>query len=122
MPDETLPNLDQPQPTPFATLFETLAAGTANADATAALAEVVQAVEDLGRAGKVLVELTVEPEGDSGRHVAIRSAVTAKPPRPKAAGSILFVGPGGSVHRNDPYQRQMFAREADEPTGDIREA
>lgn len=116
--------------TVFSAWLEGHARGTLNADATAALGEVVKAVGDLGKAGKVTIELTIEPAGSGGRTVTIGGRVSGKPPRPAPEVGIFYIGDGGSLHRDDPYAVRMpgvpyvdtagDARLIDPDTGDVR--
>lgn len=83
------------------------ARGSLDADATAELAKVVQAVADLGKSGKLVVELLVEPADQDGRVVAIGGRITAKPPQPNPAVSIYYPDEAGGLHRDDPYQKRL---------------
>lgn len=106
----------------FADWIRDQASGTTNDEMSAALATVVEAVQQLNTKGKVTLELVVAPAGSNARNVTVEGKVTAKPPEPAPTPSIYFVGDHGSLHREDPYQRRMFddAREVDADTGEIR--
>lgn len=114
---------DQPL-TQFSDWIKTQASGTTDDEMTAALSTVVEAVHQMEKKGKVTLELTVEPAGSGGRNVYLAGKVTAKPPEPLPMPSIFFVGDHGSLHREDPYQKRMFAdaRDIDADTGEIRES
>lgn len=110
------------QLTPFHEWIRDQQSGLTDDEITAALATVVEAVQHLGKKGKVVVELQVEPAGSGGRNVEVAAKVTAKPPEPDPTPSIYFIGDHGSLHRDDPYQKRMFddARQVDVETGEIR--
>lgn len=97
------------------------ARGTLNDEATAALADVVDAVAHLEKAGKVTLELTVEPAGSNGRTVVIFGRVKTKAPEAAPEASIFYVGDGGSLHRDDPYAQRLPGMAAPvEPDGEVR--
>lgn len=81
--------------------------GVLNAEATAALSDVVQAVSDIGKKGKITLEIVVEPAGAGGRTVAIGGRVKAAPPSPDPELGIFYVGSSGSLHRDDPYVQRI---------------
>lgn len=98
------------------------AGGTADLEMTQAIAAVVEAVNHRGKRGKVVLELTIEPAGDSQRNVAVGAKVIAKPPEPAPTPSIYFVGDQGSLHRDDPFARRLFddAKSVETDTDDIK--
>lgn len=81
--------------------------GVANDEATLAIPQVVEAVSILRKKGKVILEITVDPAGDTGRNVEVSVKVVAKPPEAAPTPSIYFVGDNGSLHREDPYQQRL---------------
>jgi hypothetical protein len=83
------------------------ARGVLNDEATIALADVVQTVADIGKAGKLVIEITVKPAGSSKRSVSIGGKVVEKMPTPDPELSVFFIGEGGSLHRDDPFQQQI---------------
>jgi hypothetical protein len=92
---------------PFHEWLERHARGTLTDEATAALAEVVQAVSDIGGKGSVVLTVIVEPAGSGGRTVAIGGKVATKLPVPAPELGVFYVGDGGSLHRDDPYQQRF---------------
>jgi hypothetical protein len=107
---------------PFSEWLTDHAQGVADAEATAALAEVVEAVAHHGKAGTVTIKVKVEPAGSSSRTVVTSVDVKANTPEPAAEQSIFYVGEGGGLHRDDPYQGRLLdgAREIDTTTGEVR--
>lgn len=91
----------------FAEELANLARGTLNDEATMALADLVEAVTDLGKKGTLTIEVTVEPAGSGGRTVTIAGKVAVKAPKPDPELSIRFVGPAGTLHRDDPFVRPL---------------
>ena len=83
------------------------ARGTLNDEVTMALAEVAASVSDLEKKGSVVVTIVVEPAGSGGRTVAIGAKVEAKLPKPDPELAVAYVGDGGSLHRDDPYQTKL---------------
>lgn len=122
MPDETeVATADRPT---FHEWLKGHARGTLDLEATAAMADLVEQVAHLEKPGKLILELKVDVAGSGGRTVYIAGKVTSKPPEPAAEASIFYVGAGGSLHREDPYQGRLAvdgpARSIDSETGEIR--
>lgn len=92
---------------PFSEWITDHAQGTVDLEMTAALAELTQAVAHHGKKGAVTLKITVEPGGSGGRTVVTSCVVDAKPPIPDPEQSIFYVGDGGSLHRDDPYQQRL---------------
>lgn len=94
------------------------ARGTVDDELTAAFAEVVEAVSHLGKNGSVKLTIKIEPAGSGSRTVMTGCTVEAKPPQPDPEQSIFYVGEGGSLHRDDPYQQRLDdgPRRVTEPT------
>lgn len=99
--------MDAMERKPFAEWIQRHARGTLNDEATQALAEVVQTVTDVGKVGKVIVEITVQPTGAGGRTVAVGGKVSTKMPAPAPELGVFYVGDAGSLHRDDPYQLKI---------------
>lgn len=91
----------------FAKWLEKHARGSLNDEASAAMAELVKAVSDRGKGGTLTLTIKVEPTGQSGRMVAAGGKVDTKAPQPPAELGIFYVGEGGSLHREDPYQQRI---------------
>lgn len=91
------------------------AGGALDTEATFALAELVQAVTELGKPGRVTLEVVVTNAGSGKRTVVTAGKVKVKLPEPAAEASIFFVGDGGSLHRDDPYQERLPGTAASVP-------
>ncbi|OBF29816.1 hypothetical protein [Mycolicibacterium conceptionense] len=85
----------------FAVTFVQHAKGRANDEATAKLKEVVEAVKRTGKAGKVVVELTVKPvpniDGTYSLEDKIRSTLPKEPRK-----SMWFGTEDGGLTRDQP--------------------
>lgn len=96
------------------------ARGSLNAEATLAMADVVQAVSDAEKPGKLIVEITIAPTGAGGRAVAIGGKVTMKfPPKPPEL-SVFYVGESGGLYRDDPFQQRIPGVPVAAPAGEIK--
>lgn len=117
---ETAPERTAPQS--FHEWLSRHARGTLDSEATIGLAEVVQSVTDIGKAGKLVIEVVVEPAGSGGRTVAIGGKVLKKLPLPSPELGVFYVGDGGSLHRDDPYQQRIpgVAPVTAEELGEVR--
>lgn len=98
---------ESPPYTPFSDWLTQHAQGDVDIEMTLALAEVVQAVANHGKKGKVTLTVTVDNAGSGGRTVSTACTVEAKAPTADPEQSIFWVGDKGSLHRDDPYQQRM---------------
>ena len=113
---------------PFSDILGELGAGETCDVLTDDLAEVVTAVKETGKVGKVTLELTVKPNGAHG--VAINDKITTKKPREDRGETLFFTDTEGGLHRRDPRQQKLPLRridggKADPPhdpdTGEVKE-
>ena len=81
-------------------------------EATQALADVVRAVDETGRAGTVTIKLTVAASKHGGPEKIIKCDVSAKKPIAEIAPAVFFSDQEGDLHRYDPRQEEMELREA----------
>ena len=90
----------------FVAVLNQLHRGSAVADASDALAEVVRAVRENGKKGKLSLTITVVPlsKGDA---VDLVCEVTTKTPKPNKGSSLFFVADDGTLLRNDPRQGEL---------------
>lgn len=108
MPDnDTATEVLDKQRLMFADWLRQHARGSVNDEATAELADVVEAVTELGKTGKVTIEVTVEPSGRGGQSVILAAKVKTKKPEPAPEAGLFFVGRHGALHRNSPHHPQM---------------
>lgn len=115
----TTPDLPEPLPG-FLDWLADHAQGHVADTLTADLAELVQQVDHVGKAGDLVIKVHVEPGGGNQptRQVKTSVTVTSKLPQFDPAESLFFVGSGGGLHRDDPFQ-QRLGRDIpiDRPTG-----
>lgn len=82
------------------------------------LAEVINAVNDLGKKGSLTLTITLDPYERVARAVEVTGVVKAKPPQPKPVARVAY-GHGGQLHRNDPMQDELpGVRAVEAPTHD----
>lgn len=77
------------------------------------LAELVQAVDETGKAGSLTITFKVKPEKGGGSQKTIACDVKAKMPDTDLPEAVFFSDGDGSLHRADPQQREMFKDAAD---------
>lgn len=126
-PTQHSPEAATPAPAPpkparltFAEELAGLARGTVNDEATLALAELVEAVTHLEKAGKLVLTVTVEPAGSGRRSVTIAAEVAVKAPKPNPELTFRFTGDGGSLHLDDPYASRMAGIPFVDADGEVR--
>jgi hypothetical protein len=99
---------------PFSEWLAAHRRGELDTEITAALAEMVSAVHDLGKAGSVVLKISVKPGGGRGRTVLVVDAVTIKAPEADREAAVFFVDGAGNLRRDDPYNEALFDRETGE--------
>lgn len=104
-----------PQPAKFSKLVEAFARGALDDEATAALAEVADAVNVTGKAGTLTVKFKVSVPKNAHGEVFLDVEVDAKPPK-TGRSAVYFVQPGGALSRRDPNQPQLPGTEDQEDT------
>lgn len=75
--------------------------------------EVVAAVSDTRKAGKIIIELEYKSEGDG--QLAIKSNIKKKVPTYPRGTSIFFITPERNLQRQDPRQQSLELRSVDTP-------
>ena len=105
----------------FVAVLNQLHRGSAVADASDALAEVVKAVRENGKKGKLTVAITVVPLS-KGDEVDLVCDVTTKTPKPNKGSSLFFVADDGTLLRNDPRQGELRLTVVAEPATPARKA
>lgn len=96
------------EPREFASLILEINKGRSHKELTAAVAELVAAVQETNRPGSITYRLTVKPlKGDDGA-ITIEDELTKKPPKGERGSSIFFIAEGNSLTRRDPRQTDLF--------------
>ena len=86
--------------------------GQAIEEATAALADVVRAVDETGRPGKLTITLTIKAAPHGGPEKQITAEIKMAKPVASIAPAIFFSDDEGDLFRVDPRQEEMELREA----------
>jgi hypothetical protein len=87
-------------------------------EASEEMAEVVKRVAETGKAGALLIKLTVKPAGRGMvRTVVIEDDVSSKVPEPDKEVTVFFPTADGNLSRQDPAQMNLGLR-AVEPAFD----
>lgn len=91
----------------FLDVLSQIRGGAALSDAAKDLQELVQAVRETGKPGKLTFSITVEPDKADEGVVTLQPDVTLKlPKRPRAKG-IFYMDQHGNLTREDPRQLEM---------------
>lgn len=94
---------------PFMDLLREQRSGLAHEELTEGLQELVEAVVSERKAGKLVLTMTVKPNGDGTVMVTDDVKVTA--PKPTRGSSLFFVTPENNLQRQDPKQQSLPLRE-----------
>lgn len=90
--------------------------GTTLEELDSAVAEVVAAVKATGKAGKVMLSLTIRPpKKGGGRYLHVEDDVTTKVPKQDRTDTLFFTTADGSLTRQDPDQRALDLRPVPTP-------
>jgi ABC-type thiamine transport system ATPase subunit len=117
----TAPQPDDPGRTrPFADVLIELNRGKTHAELSRALQDVIAAVRDTGKPGKLAFALAVKPARADGM-VEITDQVAVKLPAYDRPASMFFVTDDANLSRNDPRQTELDLGLRPVPT-DHREA
>lgn len=81
--------------------------------ATALLAEVVQAVMETGKKGRLTISLAVSKQN---KMAMLKADIKATKPEPATEASMFFVDDEGALRRDDPRQQKLRNVELAPPT------
>lgn len=95
----------------FLDVLSQIRGGSALADAARDLQELVQAVRDTGKSGKLTFSITVEPDKADETVVNLQPDITLKLPKKPRAKGIFFVDKRGNLTREDPRQLELLAEQ-----------
>lgn len=106
----------KPQPTQISTQFSQqvayLGKGSLDSELTEALADVVRAVRETGKAGTLTLRLKVSKLNARDENaVKLTPEVSTKRPKLAPYESVMFSTYDGDLLRNDPNQQQLDLRE-----------
>lgn len=90
--------------------------GILNQEMSDSVREVVEAVRQTGKAGRILLELAIEPAGKgAGNAIVIKHQVTARKPKLDRDASIFFADDHHNLFRDNPLQKTLDLRTVDKP-------
>lgn len=93
----------------FHEFLEHLRNGTATIEYERKLEEVVKAVTETGKPGKLTLTFTVKPADENDNvHVVITETVKAQPPEPGRGRTFLFAQKDGRLGLQDPRQPSLL--------------
>lgn len=107
---------EQPHVRPFGEFLQQQRRGALHGELSEALHELLQAVKDTGKAGKLTVTIGVKPAAKgNAEQVLVSDAVITKAPSVERPESIFFLDDTGNLTRNDPRQIELPLREVTRP-------
>lgn len=106
---------------PFFDVFRELRRGGAIDEATDELQRVVAAVEETGKAGKLVIEISVTPASKGQGAVKVADKITAKLPALPAGETIMFVTKDNNLVANDPRQTTLELKDVSAPSSEVRQ-
>lgn len=89
---------------PFAQFIREVQNGRTHDEATEKLAELVEAVRETGKAGKMSLTLTVKPMKGNVDVLLVEDSLVSKPPLHDRKASIFYPDKSGNLTRTDPNQ------------------
>lgn len=111
--------VEEPVVRPFAEFLVQQANGRTHTELSEALHQVVAAVKETGKAGKVQLTVDVKPMSKSDDRALIVTATCAiKTPRVDAPTSVFFIDAEGNLSRTDPRQMTLPLREVEDRRAD----
>lgn len=102
-------------PKKFSDIVAMLDTGNIDAALTMDLADLVEQCHARGKSGSLTLKITVDPQGLQQQQAQITAEHKVTLPKPPLAGSVLFIGDNGSLHRTDPYQQTFNTQENHQP-------
>lgn len=102
---------------PITDTLRSLRSGVLVDEATDALAELVNAVMETGKAGELTIKLRLTKASRGSGALVIRDTVTVKRPAEEILETILYATPEGSLLTQDPRQQTLDLKKVeDAPT------
>lgn len=91
----------------FVGLLDNVDKGAFRDEVDAALKSLVAAIQDTGKGGKLMIEVSLSPNKNTGV-IEVTPTVKAKEPAQRKFASMFFVTPENGLSRYDSRQRDMF--------------
>lgn len=102
-------------PPDFAAFLTTLNRGRSNRDLSAKLAELVEAIEETGKAGSLTYTIKIKPQ-KAGGMVILTDEVRASVPRGERPEAVAFIGRNFALLRNPVDQPSLYDEITQETT------
>jgi len=84
-------------------------------EASIAMREVVQAVRQTNRPGKLVIEVEIKPATKGNNALTVSHYVTVKKPKPDKDASIFFTDDECNLSRDNPMQKSLDLRTVPKP-------
>lgn len=107
---------------PFTDVLRDIRKGRVVEAAGEELAEVVRAVLDTNKGGKLTLELSVKPNGRGDNAVIVGAKLKSTKPQAELPDALFYADLDGDLLRDDPTQQRMFAdasERVDPLTGEV---
>ena len=105
------------EPRPFADWLREQRNGVSHSELTDALAELIEAVAETGKAGSLTYKIKVAPAGKGSHTVTVGDSVDTNLPQHDRDTSLFFIDRGGrALTRRDPYQSELPLVEVPRPS------
>lgn len=106
---------DERQIRPFAELLTMLDRGTAHAEASRGLADLIASVRDTGKKGSLSIAVDIAPLKGAHNQVVVQAQVTVKLPKSEPGSAVFWIDDGGNLSRTDPRQLEFEGMRVVEP-------
>lgn len=106
---------------PFFDTLRDIRRGQLLGEAADELQKVIVAVEETGKAGKLIIEIAVAPASKGQGAVMVADKITAKLPQLPRGETIMFVTTDNNLVATDPRQSSLELKTVDTQTGELRQ-
>lgn len=114
-------NATEPVSNSFAFIAANHCDGQLNQEMSDAVRDVVQAVRQTGKSGKIVLEMDIQPASKgAGNAIVIKHQVTPKKPKFEKDATIFFADDQHNLYRENPMQKQFDLRTVDKPVAEER--
>lgn len=103
----------------FTDVLRDLNGGKFTAELTEQLAELVASAVATGKKASISVKLTLLPGKGASKVITIEHDFTVKSPEFERPADYMFVGPGGSLVRDNPDQQKLDLRDVKAPVREV---
>ena len=90
--------------------------GLTHTELSDALNKLVEAVEEAGRPGELVLRIKIKPAGKvAAGTVIVEDEIKVKQPQGERSASIFFVTPENNLSRKDPHQEDLPLKDINQP-------